>query len=418
MSRAESFAAFRFPGFRRYQAAGALLNLAVQTQGVAVAWQVYSLTNRRMDLGLVGLYQFIPIAALALVAGQVADRFNRKWILVLSTVLLALCSFALAFLSAINNHNVHLIYLVLFALGCARAFYAPAASTITPLVVPKEQLPSAIGWGTTIWQVTTIAGPAIGGLLYRFAHDAKYVYAVSTAMLLLAVFFQARLALPAVVKSATNRSWKSLLAGINYVRKSPVLLGAVSLDLFAVLLGGSVALLPVFARDILHVDQDGLGYLRAAPAFGAAFVALVLAVRPLRRHAGIATLTSVAVFGATTIIFGLSRSFWLSMAILFIGGAADMVSVFVRQNLRQLLTPDEMRGRVSAVTGLFVSVSNELGEFESGATAEWFGTVPSVVAGGVGTILIVIAWAWLFPALRKVDRILDQAPPGAGTASA
>lgn len=386
------------------------MNLAVQTQGVAVAWQVYSLTNRPLDLGLVGLFQFIPICVLALVAGHVADRFNRKRIVMVCTLVLGVCSLALALLSASGNADVSRIYAVLFVIGCARAFYGPAASTITPLVVPPEQLPSAIGWSTSIWQITTICGPPLGGLLYAVSNRAQHVYGVAAGMLLFAVLFQSRVHLPEVARMKSSTNWASLVAGITYVWRKPILLGAVSLDLFAVLLGGSVALLPVFARDILRVDSDGLGYLRAAPAIGAALVALFLAVRPLTRRAGLATLACVGIFGLATIAFGLSRSFALSIGALFVGGAADMVSVFVRQNLRQLLTPNEMRGRVSAVTGLFVSISNELGEFESGLTAQWFGTVQSVVIGGAGTILVVLIWAWLFPSLRNVDRIVETEP--------
>lgn len=399
---------FRHPSFRRYQTSGALMNLAVQTLGVAVAWQVYALTRRPLDLGLVGLYQFIPICAFALVAGPVADRFNRRVIVMLCTALLAVCALLLSLLSWSQNRNVGYVYAVLVLLGCARAFYGPAASTITPLVVPTDELPNAVGWATTIWQVTTICGPPLGGMLYAAFGSATSVYATSALMFASALIFQARVILPPMPAPMKNFI-ASMQDGIVYVWKTPALLGAVSLDLFAVLLGGSVALLPVFARDILHVDSDGLGYLRAAPAIGAAAVALVLAVRPLQRRAGMATLLGVAVFGAATVLFGISTSFPLSMFALLVSGAADMVSVFVRQNLRQLLTPNEMRGRVSAVTGLFVSVSNELGEFESGLTAHWFGTVPSVVIGGIGTMIVVVIWAFLFPALRNMDRIVPRA---------
>lgn len=401
---------FRHPSFRRYQTAGALLNLAIQTQGVAVAWQVYDITRSPLDLGLVGLYQFIPICALALVAGPVADRFNRRAIVMLCTGLLVVCAALLALLSWTGSRDVRLIYAVLALLGCARAFYGPAASTVTPLVVPSAELPHAVGWGTTIWQITTICGPPLGGFLYAVFGNATLVYATSAVMFVLAVFFQSRVELPPTPPPKKD-FLASMHTGIVYVWKTPALLGAVSLDLFAVLLGGAVALLPVFARDILHVDSDGLGYLRAAPAVGASAIAIVLAVRPLERRVGVATLLGVAVFGAATIVFGLSRSFPLSMFALFVTGAADMVSVFVRQNLRQLLTPNEMRGRVSAVTGLFVSVSNELGEFESGLMAHWFGTVESVVIGGLGTIVVVVIWVFLFPALRKMDRIVPLAEP-------
>jgi MFS family permease len=380
--------------------------LGVQMQSVAVGWQIYAATGRPLDLAWVGLAQFLPAAGLSLITGHVADRFDRRRILISCQAALASLSFAL-FVATRAGTGVGPIYAVLVGVGVARAFIGPATQSMLPTLVPVEHFGNAVAWSASFFQVATVVGPMLGGILYGLAGGAGAVYAVSGACLVVALTLVAAMSetRAGAPRAATNRA--SVLAGVRYVRGNPIVLGAISLDLFAVLLGGATALLPVYARDILRLGPWALGALRSAPAAGAAVVAVTLARWPIQRRAGSKMLICVAIFGAATIVFGLSRSFALSLAALVVAGAADMVSVFVRSTLVQLATPEAMRGRVSAVNMVFIGASNELGEFESGLMAQWLGTVPSVVVGGIGTLAVVALWAWRFPKLAGVDRIED-----------
>jgi MFS family permease len=397
--------AFAVRDFRFFVAMRLPASLAIQMQSVAVGWQVYDLTHKAISLGYVGLAQFLPIFGFALLAGHVADRFDRRRVLTACLALQLVASALLFFLARRGGTEVWPIYGVLVLFGIARAFSAPATQALLPGLVPQESLGSAFAWNSSLFQTMTIAGPAVGGLLYGAGSDV--VYAVSGVMF--AVSILATLAIGAPARAAASRgvSWESLIAGIRFIRARPEILGAISLDLFAVLFGGAAALLPVYARDILDIGPVGLGLLRSAPALGAVLVGLFLAHRSLGRHAGRTMYAGVAVFGVATIVFGFSTNFLVSLAALAALGAADMVSVFVRQNLVLRATPDAMRGRVNAVNFLFVGASNELGEMESGLTASWFGAVGAVVAGGVGTLLVMALWLWRFPALKNVDRLED-----------
>jgi predicted MFS family arabinose efflux permease len=399
--------AFQFRDFRLFQAGRLAATLGLQMQGVAVGWQVYAITGSALDLGYVGLVQFMPALLMSLLTGHVADRFNRRHVLLVCYTLMLLCTTALFVSSRSAHPSVHGIYAVLFVIGTARAFLGPASSALLPNLVPRANFPSAVAWSSSTFQVAVIAGPALGGLLYSVG-NATQVYGLAIGLQLLTVLVMSLLRVRETQSTALGRRFSDLVAGLRYVWEKPVILGAISLDLFAVLFGGAVALLPIYARDILHIGPQGMGLLRSAPAIGALVVGVLLAQRPLRRHAGRAMFACVGLFGLATVVFGLSHSFVVSLLALVVSGAADMVSVFVRQSLVQLRTPDEMRGRVAAVNLVFVGASNELGEFESGLTAAWLGVVPAVVAGGIGTLLIVALWLFLFPALRDIDR-LDQA---------
>jgi MFS family permease len=404
-----SRAAFAHPDFRLYELGRFLTTVGLQMQSVAVGWQVYSLTRDPIHLGWVGLAQFLPLVALSLFTGHVADRFDRKRILVVCTLLFAVGLAALAWLSRDPQVQLPLLYTVLVLLGVGRAFNGPAAAAILPSLVPERDFANAVAWNSIVWQGATVLGPAIGGFVYG-AFGPVRLYLITAVLLILSAFCMAGLKPRPPKLEQEPTTFATLIAGLTYVWKKRVMLGVISLDLFAVLLGGAVALLPALAHDLLHVGPMGLGVLRGAPALGAACMALGLAYRPLVRRAGRVLLGSVAVFGMGTIVLGFSRIFWLSVAALFVLGAADMISVFVRKTLVQLGTPDAMRGRVSAVNLVFISASNELGEFESGVTAAWLGVVPAVIAGGVGTLIVVALWAWWFPRLREVDR-LDQVTP-------
>jgi MFS family permease len=417
MSRPQGRAALRHRDFRVYQAARFLVTIAIQMQSVAIAWQVYAITHRALDLGYVGLVEFVPIFGLALFAGSVADRFDRVRIMIATTLGVTGCALALLGMTLAHRGGVLGIYGVIVAFGVARAFSAPAGQALTPSLVPKEDFPNAVAWSSSFWQVATIVGPSLGGVLYGAA-GAGAVYGSTAALTLIGCVLLAQIHTrsggeegegegPREKRAAT---WGTFFAGIRYVRRNRVLLGSISLDLFAVLFGGASALLPVFASDVLHVGPWGLGLLRSAPAVGAAVMGAVVAYRPLRRRAGATMFVCVALFGAATVAFGLSRSFFLSLAALVVIGASDMVSVVVRQTLVQLKTPQEMRGRVSAVNMMFVVASNELGEFESGITAAWLGAVPAVVLGGIGSLLVVLVYAFGFPELRDIDRLEDAAP--------
>jgi MFS family permease len=382
---------------------------------VAVGWHIYSLTHRAIDLGFVGLAQFLPMMLLILPAGDVADRFDRRLVLSLSFLVLAFAAGLLFALTLSGTHAVWPIYGALIFFGVARAFAGPASQSLLPRIVPPESFTTATSISASAFQFAIMVGPALGGALYVFGPAMVFGTA---CVLLIAITISTRfltLSGANAAPSSERSGFARAMAGLRFVWKTPVVLGAISLDLFAVLLGGATALLPVYASDILHTGPFGLGLLRGAPALGAMLTGLVLAGRPIERKAGPLMFGCVALFGLATIVFGVSTSMPLSLAALFVLGASDMVSVVLRFAFVQLATPDAMRGRVSAVNVLFISASNELGEFESGSTAALFGTVPSVVIGGLGTIAIVALWALLFPQLRKLNRPVDVAPVEAET---
>lgn len=407
---AASGSVLRQRDFRLYLGVRFMSSVAMQMQSVAVGWQIYAITGDPLSLGLVGLAQFLPMAGFILPAGDITDRFDRRVILAASYAVQALSALALLALALMHETTTWPFYAVLVAFGAARGFTSPAIQSFAPFLVPTSVLPRAVAWSSSANTTAVIIGPALGGVLYVLGAAAVYAVCLTLFAAMAVSIAAIRIRAPVHVVAAGETAFDRFLAGIRYIRAKRMILGAILLDLFAVLLGGAVALLPVYARDILQVGPEGLGMLRSAQAVGAAATALVLANFPLRRHAGIAMFGGVALFGAATIVFGLSESFLISLAALAVMGAADMINVFVRSSLVQLATPDAMRGRISAVNMLFVGASNELGEFESGVTAAWFGTVPSVVIGGLGTLAVVGAGAWLFPELRKVDRLQDVKP--------
>ena len=398
-------AVFAYRSYTLSQVARFFIVLATEMQSVAVGWQVYEITNNTLDLGLVGLAQFLPGLLLFLVSGYTADRFNRRKVLTVGYAGFAICSGLLLAISLSHAKSVRLIYCVVALVGIVRAFNAPASRGILPLLVPEELFRSAFAWGATVFEAATILGPAVGGLVYGIFRTPSPVYAA--AMVAAAA---ASLSMLGVIPKFRPRprerfSAKTILAGLHYIWREKMVLGSISLDMFAVLLGGAVYLLPAFAKDILHSGPLGLGLLRCAPAIGATVTAVLLAHRPLGRNSGAKMLGCVAGFGAATILFGISHSMVLSMIALILVGATDMVSVVVRGILIQLVTPNDMRGRVNAVDMIFIGTSNELGGFESGATARLFGTIPAVIIGGAGAIVVTAACTWLFPALRKLDEL-------------
>jgi len=397
--------AFRYSNFTLFVVARFFLVAALEMQSVAVGWQVYEITRQPLDLGLVGLAQFLPVIFLFLPAGHAADRFNRKNLIVVCYLGFALCYALLFEIARSGTRDVRLIYAVLLLLGVVRAFNAPAGRALLPMLVPIEIFPNAVAWTATIFQGATILGPAFGGFLYAAFHGPTGVYGIALAVAALALASLLRVSLVQSDRPHEEVSARTVLAGLHYIWTHKIILGSISLDLFAVLLGGSVALLPVFAREILHTGPWGLGLLRAAPGVGAGAMAILLAYRPLRRRVGKIMLICVAGFGTFTIVYGLSRSLPLSMLALFLVGMSDMVSVVIRGTLVQVATPDAVRGRVNAVDMIFIGASNEFGQFESGLTAHWFGTVPAVILGGLGTLVVVTLWAWLFPELRDADRL-------------
>jgi MFS family permease len=384
-----------------------LATVGLEVQAVAVGWELYQRTESPLALGLTGLAQFLPVLLLALPAGQVADHFSRKAVLQVAQGVMALTFLGLAALSYWQG-PVALVFVCLVLSGCCRAFTMPARTSLLPQVVPIEVLANAVTWNSSGFQLANVAGPALGGLVIALTGQAvaAYLLAAACAVGCVLVLIPVRPRVPA--RQPLSRSLESLLAGVRFVWHSELLLAAITLDLFAVLLGGAVALLPVYARDILGVGAEGLGWLRAAPAVGALLMAALLAHRPPMRRAGPTLLVAVAGFGAATVVFGLSRHVTLSFAMLLLIGALDNISVVVRGTLMQVLTPDDMRGRVAAVNSVFISSSNELGAFESGLTAHLFGPVISVVAGGIGTILVVVAVMLRWPNLLGLREL--QAP--------
>jgi MFS family permease len=397
--------AFTYPSFTLYQVARFFIVLATEMQAVAIGWQVYDITKRPLDLGLIGLAQFLPGMLLFLVSGHAADRYDRRKVLTLGYAGFATCSALLLGITVWEARSVYPIYAVSVLVGVVRSFNAPASRAILPALVPEEHFHSAFAWGATIFQTATILGPAVGGLVYALFRGPAAVYAAAMTTAGMAALSMLGVKPRERARRRAEISWKSILAGFRYIWREKVVLGSISLDLFAVLLGGAVALLPVYAREILKTGPWGLGLLRCAPGAGAAAMALLLAYRPLRSKFGAKMLWCVAGFGAFTILFGISRNIVLSMIALALVGAADMVSVVVRGILIQLATPDEMRGRVNAVDMIFIGASNEVGQFESGVTAAWVGVVPAVVIGGAGAILVTALWAWMFPELRSADQL-------------
>ncbi|TLU74236.1 MFS transporter [Lichenicoccus roseus] len=378
-------------------------SLGYQMQAVAVGWQIYELTHRAFSLGLLGLAQFAPMVLLIFVAGHVADQFDRRRVAALCQCVEALGATVLAAGSLLHFLTPGLIYAVVALLGAARAFEGPCMQAMLPSLVPAALFPRAAALSSSMLQTCTIVGPSLGGLLYGLGAPVPYV--VCTAMFLVAACMNGLVRMESPPRPARKVDLDAVFGGIRFIRANPDILGAISLDLFAVLLGGATALLPVYAHDILHAGPVALGLLRAAPAIGALAVSLVLARRPISGGAGRLMFAAVAVFGIATIVFGVSRSLPLSIGCLAVLGGADVVSVVVRSSLVQLRTPEEMRGRVSAVNMLFIGTSNQLGEFESGSLAALVGAVPAVVLGGVGTLLVTLLWMKLFPTLRRLDRL-------------
>ncbi len=404
--------AWQHRDFRLYSAARLLGVMGAEAQSVGVAWQVYQLTHSPLALGYTGLALFLPGILFTLPAGHVADLYDRRTVILLCYTLQLVATLALLLLTLHGIGSVWAVYGILFLIGLGRCFSGPAASALVPTLVPKEHFVNAVTWGASIFQFANALGPLVGGLLFTFALTGRFhpFNGAPLVYLFSAVAISAFLVLVSQVKprgAAEKKGFtvQTMLAGLRYVLRTRLLLGSISLDLFAVLLGGAVSLLPIFAQEILHRGPHALGLLRAMPALGALAVSLTLSIFPLRRNAGKTMLACVAGFGAATVVFGLSRSLWLSCVALVITGATDMVSVVVRSSILQLATPPEMRGRVSSVNWLFLGASNEFGEYESGLTAHWFGAVRAVVLGGVGSLVVTGLWSVFFPALRRADRL-------------
>ena len=401
----QRYAAFRHSAFLRFWAARFLATFATQIVSVAVGWQIYDLTRDPLDLGLVGIVQFAPSLLLVLVTGAVSDRFGRRLIMGLAALLEAACALALLTLTLRGLSGPLPMFIVLFVFGIARAFYGPAAASLVANLVPTRDFANAVAWNSSAWQTATIVGPVAGGLLYGLSAHAAYTTA--TLMMLASALMVFSIPKPEQRSETDKPTLETLFAGFRYIWSEKIVLGAISLDLFAVLLSGAVALLPVYARDILDLGPWGLGLLRAAPGIGAIIVAVWLTAHPIRDHAGVLMLVFVGLFGVFTAIFGVSTIPWLSITALALLGAVDMISVYVRETLIQIWTPDHVRGRVNAVNMVFVGASNEVGEFRAGTMAAIIGTVPAVVFGGIGAIAVAGMWAFLFPELRRI-RHLDS----------
>jgi MFS family permease len=408
---AHGFAVLRHRDFTLYVGARFFASIAVQMLVVAVGWQVYARTGRLFDLGMIGLSQFLPFLCLALFAGHAADRYDRRMILISCACVQLACACLLLLLARSRIPVTWPIFAVLALLGVARAFQMPTGQSLLPNLIPEGMLGSAIALSSSTFQVATIAGPSVGGALYALAERSRIagggaglVYAAAGVLLIVAMTMLALIRVRRTASGLVAVSWASLLEGLHFVWRRKTVLGAMSLDLFAVLFGGATALLPALTRDVLHAGPEVFGLLRTAPGIGAGLTALVLAFRPIRRHVGLFMFAGVASFGAMTVVLGLTERFWVALIALAVLGASDMVSVFIRSVLVQMETPDTIRGRVSAVNAIFIGASNELGEFESGVTAAWMGLVPAIVAGGVATLGITLLWAYgLFPRLRRLQ---------------
>jgi MFS family permease len=395
-------------GFLPFVLARLAAVFAVQIQAIVVAWQIYDLTRDPMSLAYVGLAQFLPMFILLMPAGDLIDRYNRKRLLAMSWYIEGICSAILLFLTYTNSHNLVAFYAALVLFGCGRAFTGPALQSMLPQIVPRSHLAQAIAANSLIMRVASIAGPLLGGGLYALGGGAL-AYSVCIVCFGLGVallpFVPLLFALP--VKKHEAASWQRVTAGIRFIFSHPMILGVISLDLFAVLLGGVVALLPIYAHQVLHVGPEGLGLLRSAIAIGALMTGLYLSRFPYNKQVGMTMFIAVAIFGVANLVFALSSWFWVSFIALFIAGASDMVSVYIRSSLIQFLTPDDMRGRVNAVNMLFIGSSNELGEFRAGTSAAWFGVIPAAVIGGLGTLTVVGTWMWKFKSLRHVNKFED-----------
>jgi MFS family permease len=403
------YAALRIPNFQRYVAGLLAFTMAIQIQGTVVGWQIYELTHNKLALGLIGLAEALPFISMSLYAGHVADQRDRRRVTLAALTVLLGCAVALLILPLELPHAprlmVHAIYAVIVLSGFARSFLTPARQALGAELVPRELYGNAITWRSGTWQLASVAGPALGGILYA-AGGTTLAYATDVVLTVMGVAAIAVIRHQStLVERRDERIRDSLAVGVRFVFRERLLLAALSLDLFSVLFGGATALLPVFAGEILHVGPRGLGLLRAAPAIGAVVMSVALAHRPPVAQAGRAMLRAVAVFGLCIIAFGVSKNFALSVTVLAFSGAADMVSVFIRSTLVQTMTPVHMLGRVVSVNSVFVGSSNEIGMFESGVTAQWFGTVPSVVLGGLATLVVVGVTAWRVPALRALGRI-------------
>ncbi|MEF3132658.1 MFS transporter [Rhizobium sp. 268] len=399
----DRFAAFRHSSYTRFFLARFLLSFSQQIVSVAVGWQMYDQTGKAIYLGLIGLVQFLPSLLLMLVTGSVADRYNRRAIAALCSLVSALCTLALLIMTVMGTFTPLPVFAVLLIFGIERAFMSPAVQSLAPNLVPEQDLSNAIAWNSSSWQLAAITGPVIGGLLYGVSATTAYTVAVVFSILGAALLYM--IPKPEQKTTGEAKSWAMILGGFSFIRAEKVVLGAISLDLFAVLLGGATALMPIFARDILTLGPWGLGLLRAAPGLGAIVMAIFLAAYPLKHRAGIYMFIGVALFGLGTIVFGISTNTEVSIAALALMGAADMVSVYVRESLIALWTPDQLRGRVNAVNMVFVGASNELGEFRAGTMASIFGAVPAVVIGGIGTLAVAAIWASSFPKLRRIDTL-------------
>ncbi len=404
-ARHDPYRALRYRDFRFLLVGQFITSFGSQMVSFGIGWQLWLRTHNELALGLVGLVQIIPVVLISMPAGHVADHYNRKRIVLYAQLLLAACSLGLALL-AFAEGSLFLIYLCLFGIGVARSFYQPAASTLLPQTVPPEVFTSAATWNSTAWQLASILGPTFAGIIVAFSSQVGVIYILDAlsglSFLYLISQIKGRELALSRSKAATVDSLKE---GIRFIRSTKVILAAITLDMFAVLFGGAVALLPVYATDILKVGAEGLGIMRAAPSIGAIIMALTITRLPPFQHAGRTLLIAVAGFGMATIVFGLSTSFWLSVLMLGLLGSLDNISVVIRSTLMLTWTPDEMRGRTSAVNGIFIGASNELGSFESGLTASIFGTVPAVVGGGIGTILVVLAVARLWPQMRNLKTL-------------
>jgi MFS family permease len=412
----------RHRSFAFYLAARLLSAVAVQMQSVAIGWQVYALTGDVFDLGLIGLAQFAPFFALILFAGQAADRFDRRRIITVGLAVELLCSLLLLAFTVSGLTVVWPVFAVLVLFGSARAFMMPAQQAILMNLVPQDSFSKAVALSSSSFHVAVIVGPTLGGLLYLAG--STIVYSIVGALLLVSLVLMSLVHATRQARRPEPTSWSAVLEGLRFVWSKPAVLGAISLDLFAVLFGGAVALLPAYARDVLHAGPTGLGLLRTAPAAGAAITAGVLAFRPITRQVGRWMFGGVAVFGLATIALGQTRSFTVALIALFLVGAGDMVSVYIRHILVQFETPDSIRGRVSAVNAVFIGASNELGEFESGLTASWFGLLPAILLGGSATLVVAALWALGFPVLSRMDRFPhakrdpEESADGGGTTEA
>src|SRR5688572_18408439 len=394
--------------YRLYLGGRFFAAMSQQMLTVAIGWYLYDLTGDPMTLGYAGLAVFLPIFLFTLPGGDVSDRYDRRWILALAHLAQAVCSAALVFLAAARTVDPWPFYAVLALSGTSRAYSAPAVQSFAPFLVPRAQFAESVAWSSSANRIATILGPALGGLIYLLGAEAAFAACLLQSLLVSASMIAIRTRVPPAVEKGST-AFSRAIAGLRFVRRQPVVFGAISLDLFAVMLGSITALLPVYARDVLDVGPGGLGAMRSSLAIGAVVVALLLAAAPQRSvpHGGKAMFFGVAIFGAAVLVFGLSSSFALSIAALAVMGAADMLSVWVRSTIVQLGTPDDMRGRVSAVHMLFVGTSNELGDFRAGAIAAWLGALPAVMAGGVCTLLVTALWARFFPELRRIDRLSE-----------